>query len=194
MDSVAVSKKELRKDYLAIRSSINEDDRVCWNKEICKSVETLLKKSSDFDMIAVYITDGTEVDLTYFINSCFAQGIKVCVPRFNSNSSAGGYEMVEVTDLNSDLELGYYNIMEPKASCREISDDMYRKLVWLVPGVVFDENRGRLGRGKGVYDQMLKSYEGINIGIFYECQKTESVPVEDHDRYMDVIVTEKKVY
>ena len=123
-----------------------------------------------------------------------SKGVKVCVPRFNKESQIGEYEMVEISNLNDDLKMGYYDIMEPVETCRALEKEMYDNLLWLVPGVVFDEQCGRLGRGKGVYDQMIGTYKGINIGIFYECQKTLAVPMADHDCRLDQIVTEKGIY
>ena len=63
----------------------------------------------------------------------------------------------------------------------------------LIPGVAFDENCGRLGRGKGVYDRLLESSRGFRAGIFYQCQKTVDLPMEDHDCVLDLIVTEEQV-
>jgi 5-formyltetrahydrofolate cyclo-ligase len=47
-----------------------------------------------------------------------------------------------------------------------------------------------LGRGKGVYDRLLSGGCGLSIGVFYECQKCESLPVEGHDLGLDMIATE----
>jgi len=66
-------------------------------------------------------------------------------------------------------------------------------LIWLVPGVVFDSNGSRLGRGKGVYDRLLSKCSGIRIGIFYQCQENTAIPVEAHDCPLDMIVTENGV-
>ena len=114
---------------------------------------------------------------------------------YSSNPDTdSGYEMVEVKDLNSDLVAGKYNIPEPDKSLMAISPEEYDRYIWLIPGVAFDTNGVRLGRGKGVYDRLLGSKQILVIGVFYEYQKFDSVPFEPHDRKIDIAVTEKSAY
>ena len=115
------------------------------------------------------------------------------LPRSNPDTDSG-YEMVEVKDLNSDLVAGKYNIPEPDKSLMAISPEEYDRYIWLIPGVAFDTNGVRLGRGKGVYDRLLGSKQILVIGVFYEYQKFDSVPFEPHDRKIDIAVTEKSAY
>ena len=194
MASIVEEKKILRREFLQKRRLIEISERREAEKTICEHLEKLCCNELKPQIIAAYITDGTEVDLSSFIHTMMQRDIRICVPRFNSDSSTGGYEMVEINDLDQDLKLGKYDIMEPIDSCVALPREMYDKLLWLVPGVVFDEKCGRLGRGKGVYDQMISSSNGINIGIFYDCQKALSVPMADHDRSLDMIVTENGIY
>ena len=101
--------------------------------------------------------------------------------------------MVEIKDLRNGLVPGKHGIMEPEQSLEETSEDVLDTLVWLVPGVVFDSNGSRLGRGKGVYDRLLSKCSGIRIGIFYQCQENTLIPAEAHDCPLDMIVTEAGV-
>lgn len=61
----------------------------------------------------------------------------------------------------------------------------------LVPGVGFDLNGGRLGRGKGFYDRYLEDKMALRIGLAWSEQIVDKVPVESHDSHMDYIITEK---
>ncbi|MBQ6596043.1 MAG: hypothetical protein IJH79_00690, partial [Lentisphaeria bacterium] len=72
--------------------------------------------------------------------------------------------------------------------------DMLRKALWLVPGVAFDRKDGRLGRGKGIYDRFLAGIEGTAAGIAYDCQMTAALPMEKHDRFLELVVTESAVF
>jgi 5-formyltetrahydrofolate cyclo-ligase len=65
--------------------------------------------------------------------------------------------------------------------------------VWIVPGVAFDSECRRLGRGKGVYDRLLERVKGFSIGVFYEAQKCGAAPSAEHDRRLDAVVTEETV-
>jgi 5-formyltetrahydrofolate cyclo-ligase len=61
--------------------------------------------------------------------------------------------------------------------------------VVLVPGVAFDAQGHRLGRGKGYYDRFLQSVSDIKkIGVCFDFQKVESVPAEAHDVVVDIVV------
>lgn len=64
----------------------------------------------------------------------------------------------------------------------------------LIPGVAFDKRGNRLGRGKAYFDRYLKHFAGLKIGLAYEFQLVERLPVDEWDRAMDMIVTEKTVY
>jgi len=194
MADIVAEKKALRREFLKKRREISDSIRVEADNKVCNELFNICENELKPEMVAAYISDGTEVDLSEFISRLIADGVRVCVPRFNLESKTGEYEMVEIMDIHKDLKLGHYDIMEPVDTCPALSKDLYNKLLWLVPGVAFDEKCGRLGRGKGVYDRLIESYDGISIGIFYECQKTAAVPMAEHDRKLDLIVSEKGVY
>lgn len=59
----------------------------------------------------------------------------------------------------------------------------------IIPGVAFDRNGARMGRGKGYYDRLLSTTNALKIGICYDCQLLDSIPQETHDIKMDAIVT-----
>jgi 5-formyltetrahydrofolate cyclo-ligase len=65
----------------------------------------------------------------------------------------------------------------------------------LVLGVLFDRHRGyRLGYGGGYFDRFLAQHRLFSIGLAFECQMVESLPVAPHDIPMSVVVTEDEVY
>ena len=62
----------------------------------------------------------------------------------------------------------------------------------VVPGVAFDRTGNRMGRGRGFYDRLLKSTpNAVKIGVAYEFQMLEEIPVEPHDVKMDIVISEK---
>jgi 5-formyltetrahydrofolate cyclo-ligase len=63
----------------------------------------------------------------------------------------------------------------------------------LVPGLGFDVNGGRLGRGGGFYDRLLAAGTACRVGVAFECQVVEALPLEPHDRRMEFIITEQRV-
>jgi 5-formyltetrahydrofolate cyclo-ligase len=64
----------------------------------------------------------------------------------------------------------------------------------LIPGVAFDAKGNRLGRGKGFYDRILNRLNAIKIGICFDFQVIEMVPVDQLDLPMDMIISESFQY
>ncbi len=86
------------------------------------------------------------------------------------------------------LAKGAFGIGEPTGEL--ISDPADVDLV-VVPGVAFDREGHRLGRGRGYYDRFLAtpSLQGVyKIGVCFPCQMVESVPVSPLDVSMDEVV------
>ncbi len=98
----------------------------------------------------------------------------------------------------SELSSRTLNILEPVSEIREDSSRWLEigdvDLV-LVPGLAFDPNGNRLGRGKGYYDRLLSqsSSRTALVALAFEEQILERLPVEPHDVKMDYIVTENRV-
>ena len=91
---------------------------------------------------------------------------------------------VELTK-DTDFAIGDFNILEPQ---NEAYTGTYDLIV--VPGVAFDKNGNRLGRGKGYYDRFLcKHLEVKRIGICFDFQFVDEVPTEDNDIKMHEVLT-----
>lgn len=87
-----------------------------------------------------------------------------------------------------DLAIGAYGIEEPTGAC--FTD--YAAIGFIaVPGVAFDRNGNRLGRGKGYYDRLLPRIPAAyKAGICFPYQLVEEVPAEPFDIRMDEIITQ----
>ena len=53
----------------------------------------------------------------------------------------------------------------------------------IVPGIAFDKNNMRLGRGHGYYDRFLSGIPNKTktIGLAFDCQVVEDLPKDSHD-------------
>lgn len=80
-----------------------------------------------------------------------------------------------------------YHIKEPMG---EAFTDYGQIDFAIIPGVSFDSEGNRLGRGKGYYDRLLPLLHSYNVGICYEFQISEHIPAEPFDRTMDEVWTE----
>lgn len=113
--------------------------------------------------------------------------LQVCFPRtdgqnlrFYSSKSFAGW---------SKSSLGVFE-PDPK-NAQEVSVSQIE--IFLVPGLAFDKQGHRLGRGRGFYDRMLDQSLALKVGVAYSCQLFEMVPVEAFDQKMDVLITENKI-
>lgn len=91
---------------------------------------------------------------------------------------------VELTD-DTDFAIGDFNILEPQNKPYNGSYDLI-----IVPGVAFDKDGNRIGRGKGYYDRFLSKHMDIKrIGICFDFQLIERVPTEENDIRMHEIIS-----
>ncbi|MDD4991594.1 MAG: 5-formyltetrahydrofolate cyclo-ligase [Paludibacter sp.] len=63
----------------------------------------------------------------------------------------------------------------------------------IVPGVAFDRKGNRLGRGKGYYDKFLSENKILKIGVGFNFQLLDYVPVTRDDIKMDKIITATEI-
>ena len=93
-----------------------------------------------------------------------------------------------------EIELGLERkIHQPSASTQLFLRDEICMI--LVPGVGFSKKGERLGRGAGFYDRFLNRYpDALRVGIAFEYQLTESLPVDPWDEKIDVILTDVGIY
>jgi 5-formyltetrahydrofolate cyclo-ligase len=110
----------------------------------------------------------------------------------------GELELFHLESMD-ELELGMYRILEPKLELRTVAAKHLQPedldLV-MVPGVAFDRNGGRTGHGKGYYDKLLQHarHNAPLVALSFECQLFDEIPAEEHDIFMDKVVTEKNIF
>ncbi len=60
----------------------------------------------------------------------------------------------------------------------------------VIPGVAFDRQGNRLGRGKGYYDRLLPRIPtAYKLGLCFPFQVLNQIPAEAHDIPMDEVLT-----
>ena len=183
-------KQALRREKLLARKQLAPDCRKTADRSIRNRVGDL-PEFRQASTVAAYASDGTEPDLIPLLRQARAEGKTICFPRWREKESR--YEMA-AADAEFRLTEGKWKMPEPPPEAPAVSDSILEDAVWLIPGVAFDPDCRRLGRGKGIYDRFLAGVRGCKIGIFYDCQKTADLPTEPHDRPLDVVVTESAIY
>lgn len=89
----------------------------------------------------------------------------------------------------ADLREGAYHIMEPAGAL--FPPHRYSEIdVAIIPGMAFDTQGNRLGRGKAYYDRFLPKIPGAyRIGIVFPFQLLSQIPTEETDIAMNEIVS-----
>ena len=132
--------------------------------------------------IASYRALKGEVSPCVFQQKC-SQQISFVFPQFRNKKMFWA-------PFQGEWELGPYpNLWQPTG----LKSVHVSKIdVFLVPGLAFDREGRRLGRGGGWYDRALSKSQGLKIGLAHVSQILNTpLPEESHDVRMDMVVTEK---
>lgn len=97
--------------------------------------------------------------------------------------------LIKPFSTKDELTQGSLGIWEPS-----VQKEYINKIdLVIVPGVAFDKNKSRLGRGKGYYDKYFVNRHIKKIGICFDFQLIEKVPTDTYDIKMDKIITRSHV-
>lgn len=142
--------------------------------------------------VMVYHADPTEVDTHELVQACLLGKKRVSLPRMEKGTRA--MQVREILDPKRDLETSRFgSIKEPRAILPLIALETIDLVV--VPGRAFDAHGNRLGRGGGYYDRFFArpQIRAKAAALAFDCQIVAAVPSLDHDRPVDLIVTESRV-
>jgi 5-formyltetrahydrofolate cyclo-ligase len=186
-----IDRQKLRKSILAQRDMMIEADR---REKSLKIVERLwqLEEVENAMSIFMYVNFRSEVETEEFIRQCLARGKEVTVPYTDVKEKA--LLPIRITDFDKDLSPGYCLIPEPDPDrAAEILAETID--IVIIPGSVFDTSGGRLGYGGGYYDRFLvnDAPQAKRIGLAFELQVVEKVPMLPHDQFLNILITEKRV-
>ena len=125
--------------------------------------------------VLMYYSLADEVFTHEAIDKLREDGKTVLLPRVIDGENME----IRFYDKPEDLALGHYGIMEPTG---KLFTDYAAIDVAVVPGMAFDGQGHRLGRGKGYYDRFLKkASRAYKIGVCFDFQKLDAIPAETHD-------------
>jgi 5-formyltetrahydrofolate cyclo-ligase len=137
-----------------------------------------LKEWQDAETVLLYAPLPDEPD----VERLFDQSKRICFPRFKVDRD---YQSA-IVETVQDLVVGKFGIKEPPPKANEVGGSSID--ITLVPGLAFDEDCNRLGRGRGFYDRWLPQLSGVKIGIGFDHQLIGAVPNEPHDHQLDMVV------
>lgn len=174
-----MEKKEIRKKIKALRSMLSELERESAAAEVFARLEATAAFQMA-DRILMYHSLPDELSTLSFLRK-WKNDKRFFLPRVN------GVNLDILPYDESRLELGSFHIEEPQGDTLVDPDEI--ELI-VVPAVAYDRSGNRLGRGKGFYDRLLATTRATKIGVGYEFQLLDSLPAEEHDVPMDMVITQ----
>jgi len=154
---------------------------------------------SEGQWVFIYIPMGGEVDTRFIVSQAYRDGKKVAIPRMEGDDLAFYF----YDGRTENLLPNQFGILEPDPAWKLVDPFVPtgKLLLILTPGLAFDRQRRRLGRGKGFYDRFLCRVRRAHpagsaswaVGLAFTEQLVERVPVSDHDELLDGIVTDREV-
>lgn len=136
--------------------------------------------------VLLYLSAKGEVDTWPLLDRLPAENRSVLAPRCRPGEPG----LMDIHQIRSraDIAPGAFGLMEPRPDtpfCPSAPD------VILLPALAFDRRGFRLGFGGGYYDRFLASVDApvLIIGLAYDFQITDALPVEPWDRPADIVLT-----
>lgn len=173
-----MEKKELRAHIKALKKQHSKEQLMEQSEKILAKLE----QHHDFiksNKIMLYSALPDEVQTQTFLEKWH---LKKCIIL----PTVVGDDIIPVEfGKDTAFAVGDFNILEPQNEPYTGGFDLI-----IVPGVAFDHNGNRLGRGKGYYDRFLSHHLDVKrIGICFDFQLVDEVPSEAFDIRMDEVIT-----
>ena len=185
-DDIVEKKRALRAAALARRDALAPDVRM-------RAARALAARGLPFqifkhEVFSAYEPMRSEFDPRPLLEKIIAAGGRVVLPAI-----VDGRIVFRLHEPGSKLVAGAFGTSEPPPDARELKPD-----VLLVPLLAFDANGGRLGYGKGYYDAAIVRMRSERrmgaVGLAFEAQRVDDVPMTERDQRLDLIVTEEREY
>jgi 5-formyltetrahydrofolate cyclo-ligase len=179
-----VNKTQIRKKILLIKKK-----RFDKNLKINLDKFISFLKIGDFNNknVGGYYPSNYEIDDLDILQFLEKKNFKVSLPVIKKKNQMNFYRWSK----RDPLKINKFGIPEP-VSTKIIYPD-----ILLVPLVAYDINLNRLGYGGGFYDRYIEKIEKIKkvvkIGLAFSFQKISSIPIDQYDKRLDFIVTEKEI-
>jgi len=179
-----VLKAKLRKKFLKIRKLKNKKNIQI---EFDKVFNLINKQNILIKVIGGYFPVNYEVDDMNILKEFNKKKYQISLPVIKKKFEMDFYKW----SFNEPLKINMYGIPEPEKIKLVYPD------VILVPLVAFDKKLNRLGYGGGYYDRLIKKLSEkkkiLKIGLALSTQKINNVPINEYDKKLDYIVTDKYI-
>lgn len=172
-------KSVIRNDILAKLNSLSRDEKRLGSESIQNNLQKVLHDKGGYWAAFKNLNDEPEIHWDKL-----SESITWLFPKIK-NDSLEFFKSVKTFNKSS---LGFAEPSDGiKVNLSEVSG-------CIMPGLAFDKQGYRLGRGRAFYDRALTGYKGQKIGLCFDVSLCEELPHEEHDIKCDQIITDTKVY
>ncbi len=134
-----------------------------------------------------YVSFNGEVDTHRIIKYALSDSKRVFVPYIIGKTDMYAVEISSFNELQTDK----FNILSAPGKEESSVKDFD---IIIIPGIAFDREMNRLGRGGGYFDRFLSKYaNSFFIGLAFDFQLVTKIPVTHTDIKMDIIITDKEI-
>lgn len=191
------TRTELRQHFRQLRQQVPSEIRKLASQQIIQQIQSA-KLLGSFQHFASYLSHDGEVDTLPLISYLWQQNKTCYLPTV---AKLEDRFMAFVSYHSGDtLQKNRYLIEEPILINHKIISPEKIDVVFL-PLVAFDLTGNRLGMGGGYYDRTFAFTQVENqdkkpllIGISYEIQRADTLPINDWDVKLDGVITEQNFY
>lgn len=179
----------LRKEIRAVRKQAFQEKGAEAAQILSRHVMAVLENRPS-SILAGYRAVGSEMDIDPVLTAMAEEGWKVGLPVVVGANTPLIFRRWFPGDV---LDEGPLQTLQPQSASEKLNPEIV-----LVPLLAFDGDRYRLGQGGGFYDRTLadlKDQDGgvLSIGVAFACQQVESVPRDQYDQQLDMVITENGV-
>ena len=176
-------KNLVRKKYYSLRKKKYYEISKGFFTPLVELIKSKLKKKKI--KLALYYPSSFETNVLKLLEFNYISKQNLFLPIIEEDNSMNFFPWKK----NEVLLINKYGFLEPIKSRQNVPD------VMLVPMLVFDKYRYRLGYGKGFYDRYLKKFKNIlTIGVAVSFQKHHKLPINNRDMKLNYILTENGIY
>jgi 5-formyltetrahydrofolate cyclo-ligase len=190
---VGQAKQALRREMRMRLRELNPAARAEASLRLCQ-LAAHLPEFAGADKVALFAPLPSEPDIGLLIEEAWANGKQVALPRVKTEEKKPVLEWFIVSAWNELMEAGPFGLREPNAG---LCQQMPAKDIdcAFIPGLAFDEEGFRLGRGGGYYDYFLAGAPQRLpcIGLMFSRQEVARVPREPHDARLRTVLTEERL-
>jgi len=188
LNEIFEQKKDLRLQFKQRRDRLSSEEILACSQKVFSNLKDLAN-FKNASCVHTFVAWRSEVNTHKLIDEMLESGKKVVVPLIE----IGSVNLRHFAIQNfSDLKIGSYGILEPNIETT-IETKISELDIVLVPGLAFDKTGHRLGYGGGYYDRFLKDISVPKIGLAYDFQLVDCLPVRPDDREVDLVVTDRRL-